>query len=447
MLSFLSSTLRLIYGMFAILLLAFGLLLNLMHIPIQVITIIFHLDFVFTYIKPVYQFMMYSWCSFILEYIGGIKFHISVSPATYHYLQEYKSSHNTAGSILLQMNHRARVDWMMTWAALQRLDLIQYLVIVSRMLLKYIPVIGWAFNWCGILLHRDWEIDKDILLPMVKVLGSPLIQPRFILLFFSEGTDLWQKAIAASNRYADKYNLQRYKYVLHPRTKGFVEMVHQLKENLFAIMDATIAYTDYTEGERCNELMLLCGRYPKEVFIHFEIFTVDDIMDQFQEHYANADDDDDEKGQYALGSYQQRDDYIPSGYVVVEERQRFVQCFLEDADENGMEIMDHAIEDWIKNSFVKKEKRLRDFYENGRWNEEHKIKYAHIPRSAYIITCIYHFVHLLGWIYLWNRCVWLIGLMCVVNMILTYFDVVGQIIRSYAPVVDAMDVKEKLKRS
>lgn len=63
-------------------------------------------------------------------------------------------------------------------------------------------------------------------------------------------------------------NFQKYEYVLHPRTTGFVFMATQLmeKNSLDAVYDVTLIYPDVVPQ---TEKTLLSGHFPKEVKVHF----------------------------------------------------------------------------------------------------------------------------------------------------------------------------------
>ena len=165
------------------------------------------------------------------------------------------------------MNHRTRIDWLLILTMSTRFEVSYVLTIISRSFLRSIPIVGWVLCWVGIFLNRNWNVDRKQLMDMIRVLSSTAVQKRSTFLLFPEGTDLWPKAIAKSNQYADKHSLRRYQYVLHPRTLGFTSIVKEMDHHLFRINDVTIGYVDFEEGERCNELMLAGGRFPKSV--HF----------------------------------------------------------------------------------------------------------------------------------------------------------------------------------
>jgi len=425
----LSHFVRAVYGLAVLLLMMFGVLLALLHGPLAFIPLSFDIRFLMTYMKPFYVNYGYCYLSFILEYLCGIKCKAFVSPSTYHFLEEYKRCKDP-GSIIISMNHRCRSDWMMIWLVLVRLELIQYLIIIARKLLRFVPFIGWVFCWVGVFLERNWSIDRSILLDMIKVLGSRMVEPRCVWLFFTEGTDLWHVAIAKSNAYADKHNLPHFKYVLHPRTKGLVQIVHELNENLYGVLDATIAYIDYAPHERFNEFYLALGRYPKAVYFYFEFVTIDDMV----RHYRDK--------SVLDGS---------SAFVPLSQRQKFVRTL--DGDHEGtqseeqIEVLDNAIAQWLKQSFQRKEQRLTQWYEHGRWleDEPHKIEYQAVPRSSYAIALAIFAVHVVAFIWVWNNMRWYVWLSFVIHTFFALHDTAGKMYRSYRPWVERMEKENKNK--
>jgi len=72
--------------------------------------------------------------------------------------------------------------------------------------------------------------------------------------------------VTASVKYANKYGLTNYQYVLHPRSKGFVHTVKMLDKAVDAIIDITVAYKYYIPEDRDS---LVQGEYADEV--HFYV--------------------------------------------------------------------------------------------------------------------------------------------------------------------------------
>ena len=52
----------------------------------------------------------------------------------------------------------------------------------------------------------------------------------FQILLFPEGTDLTANTKKRSDAHAEKYNLPKYNFVLHPRTTGFAHIVQEMKK-------------------------------------------------------------------------------------------------------------------------------------------------------------------------------------------------------------------------
>ncbi|XP_051471289.1 lysocardiolipin acyltransferase 1 isoform X4 [Apus apus] len=124
------------------------------------------------------------------------------------------------------MNHRTRMDWMFLWSCLLRYSYLRLEKICLKSSLKSIP--GFA------------------------------------------------NTKARSNEFAEKNGLQKYEYVLHPRTTGFTFVVERLREgaNLDAIHDITVAYPQNIPQ---TEKQLLNGNFPKEIHFHVQRYPIETV--------------------------------------------------------------------------------------------------------------------------------------------------------------------------
>ncbi|XP_035665785.1 lysocardiolipin acyltransferase 1-like isoform X1 [Branchiostoma floridae] len=167
---------------------------------------------------------------------------------------------------LLIMNHRTRLDWMFLWMYLIRRGQLSKEKIILKNELRKIPGAGWGLETaCFLFITRRWEEDEKIMKKILDYLSS--IGHRTQLLLFPEGTDFTERTRQRSDAYAEKNNLPKYDYVLHPRTKGFVYIAEKLikEHNLDAIHDITVGYPN---GKAQTEADLLAGRFPEEVHFH-----------------------------------------------------------------------------------------------------------------------------------------------------------------------------------
>ncbi|XP_039202455.1 lysocardiolipin acyltransferase 1 isoform X2 [Crotalus tigris] len=116
-----------------------------------------------------------------------------------------------------------------------------------------------------IFIQRKWEEDKHHFGNMLDYFCD--IHEPLQLLIFPEGTDLTDETKARSDTFAEKNGLQKYEYVLHPRTTGFTFIVDRLRDgnNLDAVHDITVAYPQNIPQ---TEKHLLCGNFPKEIHFH-----------------------------------------------------------------------------------------------------------------------------------------------------------------------------------
>lgn len=120
-----------------------------------------------------------------------------------------------------------------------------------------------------IFMTRKWEKDKNILSENLAYFSSRGYPVQ--LLFFPEGTNLSENTRHKSHKYAELNNLQKYEYVLQPRTTGFVHCMRELRKGVTPpnIVDVTMGYVG---NITVNESDLLAGRWPKE--IHFCARTI-----------------------------------------------------------------------------------------------------------------------------------------------------------------------------
>uniref|UniRef100_F6QAZ7 Lysocardiolipin acyltransferase 1 n=1 Tax=Xenopus tropicalis TaxID=8364 RepID=F6QAZ7_XENTR len=164
------------------------------------------------------------------------------------------------------MNHRTRLDWMFLWNCLLRYSYLRLEKICLKSSLKAVPGFGWAMQVAAfIFIHRKWEDDKNHFEAMLDYFCD--IKEHLQLLIFPEGTDLTDNTKARSDEFAEKNKLQKYEYVLHPRTTGFTFIVDRLREgnNLDAIHDITVAYPHNIPQ---TEKHILNGNFPKEIHFH-----------------------------------------------------------------------------------------------------------------------------------------------------------------------------------
>lgn len=173
------------------------------------------------------------------------------------------------------MNHRTRMDWMFLWNCLMRYSYLRLEKVCLKASLKSVPGFGWAMQAAAyIFIHRKWKDDKSHFEDMIDYFCD--IREPLQLLIFPEGTDLTENSKARSNDFAEKNGLQKYEYVLHPRTTGFTFVVDRLREgkNLDAVHDITVAYPHNIPQ---TERHLLRGDFPREIHFHVRRHPVDTL--------------------------------------------------------------------------------------------------------------------------------------------------------------------------
>ncbi|XP_032071417.1 lysocardiolipin acyltransferase 1 isoform X5 [Thamnophis elegans] len=165
------------------------------------------------------------------------------------------------------MNHRTRMDWMFLWSCLLRYSYLRLEKICLKSSLKVIPGFGWAMQVAAfIFIQRKWEEDKHHFGNMLDYFCD--IHEPLQLLIFPEGTDLTDETKARSDKFAEKNGLQKYEYVLHPRTTGFTFIVDHLRDG------EAVEFLN-----QCLTVIIGCMRASKLKFSPFkkDVMLVDDL--------------------------------------------------------------------------------------------------------------------------------------------------------------------------
>eukprot|EP01135_Chromosphaera_perkinsii_P002300 Nk52_evm86s221 gene=Nk52_evmTU86s221 len=167
-------------------------------------------------------------------------------------------------------NHRTQLDWLYLWSFFARFGRLRNEKIVLKFPLKFVPGAGWAMQMFSFMfLKRKWEEDKVHMSNQFGYYKS--IGYRLQMLIFPEGTDFNKKSLGRSDAFAEKMNLPKYKYVLHPRTTGFVHCVRELKDDIDFIYDVSLGYP---KNIPLKPTSIAKGDIPKEVHINVKKYDI-----------------------------------------------------------------------------------------------------------------------------------------------------------------------------
>lgn len=228
---------------------------------------------VYRVIVTLTKWIWFSFASGLLEFLVGIRFPVHCGASS----EKVRSIVSTKRAILVICNHRTRLDWMFLWVLFGRLRLLSQLTIVLKFGMKNIPFVGWAMQcFHFIFLSRSsakWNEDKPYLVGALRRITQ---RERACILIFPEGTDLSNENIEKSNAFGLRHNLSlSKKYTLHPRVKGFEEILRSTKE-IDCVLDVTMAFDD-ARGERPSEKSIIRGTLPHAVHFLCKCYTPSDI--------------------------------------------------------------------------------------------------------------------------------------------------------------------------
>jgi 1-acyl-sn-glycerol-3-phosphate acyltransferase len=179
-------------------------------------------------------------------------------------------------------NHLSFADFYAIHSLALRKNMLSACKYFAKDSLKWIPGFGWGMWLMGmIFVSRDWTTDET---RIQKVFGNIKRHalPNWIV-SYPEGTRRTDQKRLESQTFCEKRGLPILQHLLFPRTKGFVAMVHALREShIKAIYDLTILYLHVPTGtiqQPPNMLRIHIAPLDKEYKIHVHVrrFLIKDL--------------------------------------------------------------------------------------------------------------------------------------------------------------------------
>ena len=186
---------------------------------------------------------------------------------------------------------------------------------------------GWGLQKLQFFfLSRLWEKDKHYITDTMEYFNSTGYPVNTLL--FPEGTDLSPSNREKSQAYAKEKGIPSVHYVLHPRTKGFVHLLKEMRKagTPPSVYDVSVAYVGPIPQ---NESNIASGDWPDEIHFHSRL--------------------------------------VPPSEVPLE---------------------DNELEQWLKQCWEEKEEQLRVFYSQGRRHfHDNYLKESHYTQ-LYMVWCL-----------------------------------------------------------
>lgn len=157
-------------------------------------------------------------------------------------------------------NHQIYVDWLYIWSLFALSRSAGNLYIILKRSLQFVPILGVGMKLCSfIFIARSWMRDKLKFIRRLKKIH--LLDNRWVLLIFPEGTTLNESARLKMKEYAGANKVKPNIHTLLPRTTGLLTAIRNLPEAR-GILDLTIGY-DGTDA--CH--------YPEEKYGIWDVFA------------------------------------------------------------------------------------------------------------------------------------------------------------------------------
>ncbi|MGH0142267.1 UNVERIFIED_CONTAM: hypothetical protein FKN15_075911 [Acipenser sinensis] len=179
----------------------------------------------------------------------------------------------------------------------------------------------------------------------------------------------------------EKNGLQKYEYVLHPRTTGFTFIVESLRkgDNLDAVHDITVAYPQNIPQ---TERHLVTGQFPREIHFHVQRYPVKALPEgtaelqdwcqerwrekeqRLQDFYTGGHCDNLDAVHDITVAYPQN---IPQTerHLVTGQFPREIHFHVQRYPVKALPEGTAELQDWCQERWREKEQRLQDFYTGG----------------------------------------------------------------------------------
>jgi len=237
-----------------------------------------------------FVYCIYGQLLFLADWWSGSILRIFCDPALH---TDVMSGLGNEHSVIL-MNHHYELDWLYGWMVADRSGLLGNCRVYVKKMLKYVPVVGWAWGFSDtVFLERNWEKDKDNLsVKLNQLLDYP--SPMWLLIF-AEGTRLSEEKMKASQDFARKRGIPVLHHHLIPRSKGFTFTMSRLdKDRINTVYDVTLVAG--LEGAAPTLTEVLNGR-ASVANMYIRKFSLKDIPK-----------DEEAASQWLMKLYQEKDD-------------------------------------------------------------------------------------------------------------------------------------------
>ncbi|KAI8098887.1 acyltransferase-domain-containing protein [Halteromyces radiatus] len=200
--------------------------------------------------------------------------------------QQKKCYSTTTGELnfpdrtIIISNHQIYADWIYIWFIAYLSKAHGSLKIMLKNELKYLPFFGLGMQLFGfIFMKRRLIDDKDTIIQNLE--KSKLTHQPMWLILFPEGTVISKEMRERSKAYALKNNMDDNLFTLLPRSTGLKLCTTTLGDSVEWIYDLTIGYPGIQPGEIPEDTLRLkqifTGRGPQQIHIHMRRYRISEL--------------------------------------------------------------------------------------------------------------------------------------------------------------------------
>lgn len=181
------------------------------------------------------------------------------------------SSQRKQNSIVIA-NHLGAIDFMLINIISNNHQMFSHSKYMIKNSIMYIPILGFVKFLGFIMMHRNFEKDKNEISKNLKFFNDNKLP--YWLIIYPEGTRFTEKKKKISDDFCQRRGYKLMNNVLFPRTKGFELVCKESVKNIESVLDVTC----YFEGGEVPSLSNFLFKIPSGKFkIKVEEFKLDEI--------------------------------------------------------------------------------------------------------------------------------------------------------------------------
>ncbi|GMI26620.1 hypothetical protein TeGR_g12386, partial [Tetraparma gracilis] len=169
----------------------------------------------------------------------------------------------------LMANHQTMADCNIIFFVANKMKKLNSLKWFVKSSIRFLPGVGFALHFLDVIfVKRNWTQDKRTIERTFANLKKSKIKP--VIVIFPEGTRQTAKKFKEARAFTVSRNMEPLRHLMHPRPRGFVATVTNMRDSLDSVVDVTIGFPEqglpslwqWFQGIGAKNTCIHCRRFP-----------------------------------------------------------------------------------------------------------------------------------------------------------------------------------------